>query len=115
MLPCRSLFLFGVLISSSKELHNRMLSALVRAPIRCAVFASPRCILMFAPPCSFFDATPVGRVLNRFSNDIGIMDDLLPNLVVDFLQTFFVVRSKLVQVASLPDLRFDRVALVLRR
>jgi hypothetical protein len=29
-------------------------------------------------PLAFFDATPIGQVLNKFSKDVGYMDDTLP-------------------------------------
>ena len=54
-------FLFA-LINSSMNLHNLMLSAVVKAPVL------------------FFDTNPVGRVLNRFSRDINIMEELLPEV-----------------------------------
>ena len=37
---------------------------------------------VFAAPISFYDTTPVGRVLNRFSKDINIIDTQLSLLIV---------------------------------
>jgi ATP-binding cassette subfamily C (CFTR/MRP) protein 4 len=33
----------------------------------------------------FFDTNPVGRVLNRFSKDMGLVDELLPYTVLKFI------------------------------
>jgi ABC-type multidrug transport system fused ATPase/permease subunit len=46
--------------SASRELHNRMFVRILRAPI------------------SFYDATPIGRLLARFSKDMNLCDTLLP-------------------------------------
>ncbi|GMM31438.1 ATP-binding cassette glutathione S-conjugate transporter [Martiniozyma asiatica (nom. inval.)] len=46
-------------ISGSKYLHSIMLSAVLRAPMQ------------------FFETTPIGRILNRFSNDIYKVDEQL--------------------------------------
>ena len=35
-------------------------------------------IAVIKAPVLFFDTNPVGRILNRFSKDIGCMDDQLP-------------------------------------
>ncbi|KAF9573820.1 Multidrug resistance-associated protein 1 [Mortierella alpina] len=42
---------------------------------------------------SFFDITPLGRILNRFSSDIATMDDRLPNKLFDTLYFGFSVAS----------------------
>ncbi|KAM6945310.1 ATP-binding cassette sub-family C member 4-like [Aplochiton taeniatus] len=67
----RSLWIFNGLVRSSQRLHDRMFSAVIRAPVR------------------FFDVNPIGRVLNRFSKDIGQLDSLLPITFVDVYQLLF--------------------------
>ena len=60
-----SVVFISALLNSSKHLHNSMMSAVLKAPVL------------------FFDTNPVGRIINRFSRDIGVMDELLPDV---FLQ-----------------------------
>ena len=55
-------------IAASSRIHDGMLAAVLGAPL------------------AFFHANPVGRVLNRFSADQGIMDDMLPQVLYNFLQ-----------------------------
>ncbi|CAH3031314.1 unnamed protein product [Pocillopora meandrina] len=47
-------------LRASGNLHDQMTNAVLKAPVL------------------FFDTNPVGRILNRFSKDVGCMDDLLP-------------------------------------
>ncbi|XP_077014652.1 ATP-binding cassette sub-family C member 4 [Tamandua tetradactyla] len=81
----RSLLVFYVLVNSSQNLHNKMFESILKAPVL------------------FFDRNPIGRILNRFSKDIGHMDDLLPLTFLDFIQTFLqVVGVVAVAVAVIP-------------
>ncbi|KAA0713229.1 Multidrug resistance-associated protein 4 [Triplophysa tibetana] len=65
----RSLIMFKALVSSAQTLHTRMFNCILRTPVR------------------FFDINPIGRILNRFSKDIGQLDSQLPWTSVDFIQT----------------------------
>eukprot|EP00058_Branchiostoma_floridae_P004550 XP_002590038.1 hypothetical protein BRAFLDRAFT_81656 [Branchiostoma floridae] len=65
--------LFYITVQSSKNLHNDMFNAIIRAPIR------------------FFDTNPVGRILNRFSKDIGQLDDMFPWTFTDFIEGFLAI------------------------
>ncbi|XP_004680354.2 PREDICTED: multidrug resistance-associated protein 4 [Condylura cristata] len=81
----RSLLVFHVLVRSSQTLHNKMFASILKAPVL------------------FFDRNPIGRILNRFSKDIGHMDDLLPLTFLDFIQTFLLVVGVVgVAVAVIP-------------
>ncbi|KAL3051995.1 hypothetical protein OYC64_002087 [Pagothenia borchgrevinki] len=54
----------------------------------------------FHTPQSFYDTTPLGRIINRFSKDIYVIDEALPSTVLMFLGTFFVSLSTLIVIIS---------------
>uniref|UniRef100_A0A2K5NER8 Multidrug resistance-associated protein 4 n=1 Tax=Cercocebus atys TaxID=9531 RepID=A0A2K5NER8_CERAT len=90
----RSLLVFYVLVNSSQTLHNKMFESILKAPVL------------------FFDRNPIGRILNRFSKDIGHLDDLLPLTVLDFIQTLLqVVGVVSVAVAVIPWIAIPLVPL----
>ena len=61
----RSFLFYNTTLNSSQALHQRMLTAVLKAPVL------------------FFDTNPVGRVLNRFSTDMAFLDEMLPEAFLD--------------------------------
>jgi len=68
---------FHLMIQASKNLHDDMTRSVLRAKVE------------------FFDTNPLGRILNRFSADVGSNDDLLPTTLFDFLVISFLVAGAL--------------------
>ena len=69
------------MVLASRGLHARMLHNILRSPM------------------CFFDTTPIGRILNRFSRDIETIDNILPNLFRSWMNTFFSVISTVVVIS----------------
>jgi ABC-type multidrug transport system fused ATPase/permease subunit len=61
------IILFGSLVASRK-LHNTLLSKVLGSPLR------------------FFEITPIGRILNRFSKDIENIDNIVMESIYAFVQ-----------------------------
>eukprot|EP00794_Sanderia_malayensis_P019839 gene19839-21781_t len=78
------LFAYGG-IEAAKIIHKRLLKSLFNAPI------------------SFFDVTPIGRIMNRFSSDLYSIDDSLPFWLNIFLaQAFGVLGTIVVTCYGIP-------------
>ncbi|KAK9823870.1 hypothetical protein WJX72_006059 [[Myrmecia] bisecta] len=68
-------------LRASRKVHSASLASLVRAPV------------------TFFDTTPVGRILNRFSKDTDDMDYLLPMGISDFGNCMMQLASTLIFIS----------------
>lgn len=51
---------------------------------------------VFASPIGFFDTTPLGRMMNRFSKDTDTMDSTLPSSLQMFINVFMGLLSTLI-------------------
>ncbi|CAH1791548.1 unnamed protein product [Owenia fusiformis] len=71
------LFAYGG-ICAAYVIHNKLLAAILKAPV------------------SFFDTTPIGRIINRFSSDLYSIDDSLPFIMNILLAQFYGVIGTIV-------------------
>ena len=78
-----------VSLRCSEQLHDKMVMAVLQAPVL------------------FFDVHPVGRILNRFSKDVGCMDEVLPPTFLMAIQSVLLVfATVLVPTVTNPWLLF---------
>lgn len=73
-------------IRAARSLHKQILETIIRCPM------------------SFFDITPIGRILNRFSRDIDVVDNTLGFVTRRVLQIAFQTIGTIIIVGySTPD------------
>jgi len=87
----RAFVSFRLTVLASRRLHDKMAKAVLRAKIE------------------FYDTNPSGRILNRFSADVGSNDDLLPHTLYDFFMISFIVLGAI--VTTITVLPFTLLAL----
>ena len=89
---------YGFLLVSlrcAKRLHDKMVVAILQAPVL------------------FFDSNPTGVVLNRFSNDLGCVDEMLPKTFLFAIEMLLLMLAAvLIPVATNPWLLFVFVPLI---
>ena len=82
----RSKYFITKCLEASRALHNGLLLNVLRAPVN-----------------TYFDITPIGRILNRFSKDLDQVDSHLPDFFLNMLQnSFHVLAIAVMCIASTP-------------
>ncbi|GAA5894971.1 uncharacterized protein JCM6883_002275 [Sporobolomyces salmoneus] len=83
-----AMFVNGVLLYSlcviraAKKMHDRMFNSVLRSPML------------------FFETTPLGTILNRFSRDVDTIDVTLPRVMGGFFRTFAGVFGMIAVISS---------------
>lgn len=65
----RGIWFLNLALVASRSLQNSMLHSVLRAPM------------------AFFDTTPIGRIISRFSRDVSALDELLPQFFQQMMST----------------------------
>ncbi|EDV91220.1 probable multidrug resistance-associated protein lethal(2)03659 [Drosophila grimshawi] len=76
----RTMLFYKLAMRSSTTLHNAMFRGITRAAMY------------------FFNTNPSGRILNRFSKDLGQIDELLPTVMLDVVQIFLTLTGIIVVI-----------------
>ncbi|KAL7329109.1 hypothetical protein PS15p_207267 [Mucor circinelloides] len=74
--------LYWGVLGANKALYAELLHRVFRAPLR------------------FFDTTPIGRILNRFSKDFETIDSSIPNHFLKFFTQWVIIVSSIITVSS---------------
>jgi len=74
----KNVYFAWMLLRASQKHHNKMLDRIVRSPVL------------------FFDTNSIGTILNRFSNDIGVLDRFLPHTALDFVDALFLIGALII-------------------
>lgn len=64
----RIVVFFNMALRASRRLHDSMFIGITHATMH------------------FFNTNPSGRILNRFSKDMGQVDEILPSIMMDVIQ-----------------------------
>lgn len=65
----RSVWFLSLALVASRKLHSTMLKSVLHAPL------------------TFFDTTPIGRIISRFARDVSVLDELLPQYFQQMMST----------------------------
>ena len=69
------------MVSASSSMHANMLDRVLRCPMK------------------FFNITPTGRIINRFSRDMETLDNQMPQIVFMFILCVFSVMATLIVIS----------------
>lgn len=91
----KSFAVIKVIFIGAKNLHKKLFWKVFRSPI------------------SFFDTTPLGRIIGRFSKDLDELDVLIPYMADFVSQTLIVIVFRLILIGVIYNIFFIVIGIVL--
>ncbi|KAF7279579.1 hypothetical protein GWI33_006975 [Rhynchophorus ferrugineus] len=82
----KSIFFLIFLTVASRNLHDYIFSRIIQARMR------------------FYNLNPSGRILNRFSKDIGLIDEYIPSVLVDVIEIALLLGGTIVLTITVEPL-----------
>ncbi|KAL1501387.1 hypothetical protein ABEB36_006715 [Hypothenemus hampei] len=90
----RSVLFYKLCMINSQKLHDSIFYSVINAPMR------------------FFDMNPSGRILNRFSKDVGSVDEMLPKAILDASQLVLMAAGSIMLITIVKPIFFIVVAII---
>lgn len=90
----RSIFFYTITVGASRNLHKMAFDGIISTKMR------------------FFDLNPAGRILNRFSKDLGSIDEWLPKCFLDATQVILMAIGSIILTATINPLFLIPVGLL---
>jgi len=82
-----NLYIYGCLVSIAFVFAIIRAFGFLAVSLRCFESLYDKVVLaVLQAPVLFFDSNPVGRIMNRFSKDVGRLDEVLPKTFLVALQ-----------------------------
>ena len=91
----RTFTFYHLCMNASRSLHKRMIRSVLATPVR------------------FFDLNPIGRLMNRFSKDMSVLDENIPQTVFGFMHCAMLVIRPICVIVYLNKLMIIPLVIVL--
>ena len=92
-----NLYIYGCLVGSAFVFISIRAYGFYVVSLRCSENIHDKMVLsVLQAPVLFFDSNPVGRIMNRFSKDVGCLDELLPKRFLTSIEVTLILLTGII-------------------
>ena len=92
-----NLYIYGCLVGSASVFISIRAYGFYVVSLRCSENIHDKMVLsVLQAPVLFFDSNPVGRIMNRFSKDVGCLDELLPKRFLTSIEVTLILLTGII-------------------